>query len=103
MKKVLYDAVLKEKLSDLDSPVELCDEEGHVIARIVPVPDPAWYDLEPKMSAEEMGGAICQSRQALHDGRGPGLSGVPVIEVNTDSRIVRVEHVWRTPPPRRRD
>jgi hypothetical protein len=53
MKKVLYDAVLKEKLPDLVSPVELCDEEGHVIARIVPEPDPSWYDLEPKMTEEE--------------------------------------------------
>jgi hypothetical protein len=54
MKKVLYDAVLKEKLPDLESLVELCDEEGRVIARIVPAPDPSWYEDEPKMSAEEL-------------------------------------------------
>jgi hypothetical protein len=54
MKKVLYDAVLKEKLPNLDSLVELCDEEGRVIARIVPVPDPSWYDDEPKISKEEL-------------------------------------------------
>jgi hypothetical protein len=53
MKRVLYDAVLREKLPDLESLVELCDEEGRVIARIVPVPDPSWYDLEPKISEEE--------------------------------------------------
>jgi hypothetical protein len=45
---------LKEKLANLDEPIALCDEEGRVIARIVPVPDPAWYDLEPKMSEEEL-------------------------------------------------
>ena len=53
-KKVLYDAVLREKLPDLESLVELCDEEGHVIARIVPAPDPSWYEDEPKMNAEEL-------------------------------------------------
>jgi hypothetical protein len=53
MKKVLYDAVLKEKLPELDSPVELCDEEGRVIARIVPVLDPALYDLEPEIAEKE--------------------------------------------------
>jgi hypothetical protein len=53
MKRVLYDAVLKEKLPELDSLVELCDEEGRVIARVVPVPDPSWYDNEPKISKEE--------------------------------------------------
>jgi hypothetical protein len=53
MKKVLYDAALKERLPDLESLVELCDEEGHVIARIAPVSDPAWYDLEPKIREEE--------------------------------------------------
>ena len=53
MKKVLYDAVLKEKLSELDSPIELCDEEGRVIARIVPVLDPDRYDLEPGIREKE--------------------------------------------------
>jgi hypothetical protein len=53
MKKVLYDAVLREKLSDLESLVELCDEEGRVIACIVPVPDASWEGLEPKLSEEE--------------------------------------------------
>jgi hypothetical protein len=53
MKKVLYDAVLKEKLPDLESPVELCDEEGRVIARILPVLDPALYDLEPEIGEKE--------------------------------------------------
>ena len=41
MTRVIYDAVLREKLPDLDLPIELCDEEGHVLARIQPVPDPA--------------------------------------------------------------
>lgn len=51
MKRVLYDAVLREKLSDLDEVIELCDEEGYVLARIFPTPDPDW---EPKISEEEL-------------------------------------------------
>lgn len=53
MRKVLYDAVLKEKLSSLDAPIALCDEEGRVLARVlpVPVPDPGW---EPQISAAEL-------------------------------------------------
>ncbi len=51
MKKVLYDAVLREKLSDLDGPIALCDETGRVLARILPMPDPDW---EPQISEEEL-------------------------------------------------
>ena len=54
MKKVLYDAVLREKLTDLDSPMELCDEQGRVLARILPMPDPARDLLEPQISKEEL-------------------------------------------------
>ena len=54
MTRVLYDAVLKEKLPNLEGPIELCDEDGHILARIQPVPDPSLYDLEPKISKEEL-------------------------------------------------
>ena len=55
MTRILYDAVLKEKLPNLERTIELCDEEGHVLARIKPVLDPALYtDLEPQISAEEL-------------------------------------------------
>jgi hypothetical protein len=55
MTRILYDAVLKEKLPNLELPIELCDEEGHVLARIEPVLDPALDpDLEPKVSEEEL-------------------------------------------------
>jgi len=51
MKKVLFDAVLREKLADLDGPIEICDEEGRVLARVVPTPDPSW---EPPISKDEL-------------------------------------------------
>ena len=55
MTRILYDAVLKEKLPNLETTIELCDEEGHVLARIEPVLDPALYsDLEPQISEEEI-------------------------------------------------
>ena len=54
MKKVLFDAVLKEKLSDLDQPIALCDEQGRVIAGILPMPDPDRDLLEPQISKEEL-------------------------------------------------
>ncbi len=55
MTRVVYDAALKEKLPDLDEPIELCDEQGHILARIQRVLDPALYtDLRPKISKEEL-------------------------------------------------
>ncbi len=51
MTRILYDAVLKEKLPNLERTIELCDEEGHVLARIKPVLDPA---QEPQISEEEI-------------------------------------------------
>jgi hypothetical protein len=54
MTKVLYDAVLKEKIPNLEGPIELCDEDGHVLARIQPVPHTAPYSLEPQITKEEL-------------------------------------------------
>jgi hypothetical protein len=55
MTRILYDAALKEKLPNLDEPIELCDEEGHVLARIQRVLDPALHwDLKPQISKEEL-------------------------------------------------
>jgi hypothetical protein len=54
MTRVIYDAALKEKLPNLDEPIELCDEEGHILARIRPVVDPTSNDREPRISEEEL-------------------------------------------------
>jgi hypothetical protein len=54
MTKIICDAALREKLHDFAKPLELCDESGHVLARVVPVPDPAVYESsEPQISKEE--------------------------------------------------
>jgi hypothetical protein len=55
MTRILYDAALKEKLPNLDEPIELCDEKGHVLARIQRVLDPALHtDREPQITKEEL-------------------------------------------------
>jgi hypothetical protein len=54
MTRIIYDAALKEKLPNLDEPIELCDAEGHVLARIQRVLDPAPDDREPRINEEEL-------------------------------------------------
>ena len=51
MTRILYDAALKEKLPNLETPIELCDEEGRVLARIQPVLD---SEFEPRISMDEV-------------------------------------------------
>lgn len=55
MTQVILDAQLIKKLHDLKKPLEICDEAGHVLARVTPVYAPAEYGpLEPQVSAEEL-------------------------------------------------
>ncbi len=55
MTRIILDAALREKLNNLLQPMELCDEEGRVLARLTPVYDPAEYGpLEPQISEEEL-------------------------------------------------
>lgn len=55
MTRVVLDSALREKLCDLLHPLELCDERGRVLARLMPVCDPAEYGpLEPQVSEEEL-------------------------------------------------
>jgi hypothetical protein len=55
MTRIIYDHVLREKLPNLETPIELCDEEGHVLARIRPVYDPVLYpQFQPQISKEEL-------------------------------------------------
>ena len=55
MTRITLDADLRHRLHDLSEPVELCNEAGAVVARILPVPDPNLYEnLEPQVSEEEL-------------------------------------------------
>jgi hypothetical protein len=55
VERVIVDAELLEKLHQLTKPVELYDAQGHILARVYPVLDPAlWGPLEPQVSVEEL-------------------------------------------------
>ena len=54
MSRITIDAAMIERLQGLTQPLELCDEAGHTLARVVPVYDPALYNLEPRISKEEL-------------------------------------------------
>ena len=54
MTRIICDAALREKLHDLARPLELCDESGHILARVVPVRDTKLDILEPQISKEEL-------------------------------------------------
>lgn len=54
MNKVVVDAAMREKLKGLLVPLELYDEQGHILARVSPVLDPAlWVPDGPELTAEE--------------------------------------------------
>lgn len=55
MTRITIDAGLKKQLLNLTQPLELCDDKGAVIARVIPMCDyPVDEDLNPKISREEM-------------------------------------------------
>jgi hypothetical protein len=58
MKKITIDDELRKKLMYLTTPLELCDKEGHVLARLTPSTpwnDPEnWEALTPDISEEEL-------------------------------------------------
>ena len=55
MNQIVLDATLRSKLQGLSQPLELCDESGLVLARVIPVPDPSQYEpIEPELSSDEL-------------------------------------------------
>ena len=55
MTQVILDAAFRSKLYELRQPLELCDEAGRVLARLIPVLDPTQYEpVEPQITAEEL-------------------------------------------------
>ena len=54
MTRIILDEALKAKLHNLAEPLELCYPNGRVLARVVPQYDPADYDLDPRISQEEI-------------------------------------------------
>ena len=55
MTRITLDAAMLAKLHNLTEPLEVCDESGAVLARLLPVFDPSQYEpLEPQVSQEEL-------------------------------------------------
>jgi hypothetical protein len=55
MTRIVLDASLRQKLQDLREPLELCNESGQVLARLIPILDRSRYGpLEPQVSEEEL-------------------------------------------------
>lgn len=56
MPQIIVDAAIKRKLLDLKQPLELCDDQGNVLARLSPVMDSSgWVRVEPApLTAEEL-------------------------------------------------
>jgi hypothetical protein len=55
MTQVFVDAALRSKLLNLSKPLELCDEQGKVVALVYPAVDSSLYHpLEPQVSEEEL-------------------------------------------------
>ena len=58
MTRVTVDADLRKKLLNFTKPLELCDESGVVLAKLVPCTseiDPNdWIDLTPEVTDEEI-------------------------------------------------
>jgi hypothetical protein len=55
MTRVIADKRLRSMLHDLSQPVEICDESGRVLARVLPTIDRSQYEeLEPQISCEEL-------------------------------------------------
>ena len=55
MTRVTIDSATTEKLAGVRDVVELCDESGRVLARVIPLPDLYDYEpWEPPIDEEEM-------------------------------------------------
>jgi hypothetical protein len=58
MTRVTVDSDLRKKLMNCTTPLELCDEQGYVLAKLVPSTpwtDPEnWIELTPDVSDEEL-------------------------------------------------
>ena len=55
MNKIVVDDTLRTKLRNFSEPLELCDETGRSLARVVPLEDLSQYEpWDPSISEEEL-------------------------------------------------
>jgi hypothetical protein len=64
MTRIVVDEALKDRLLGLHQPLELCDESGQVLARVLPAVDLSAYEpWEPQISAEEIRRRLAPGRK----------------------------------------
>jgi len=86
MTRVIVDAALRTKLHDFHEPLELCDEAGRVLARVVPVANVLEYEpLEREVSDED----YCGNRREL------GLEAKPIDYGTSEFTRSLTEHFHR--------
>lgn len=55
MTRIVLDTILWDKLLGLNSPLELCDDKGNVVAHVMPVQQGSEFvPSEPQISREEL-------------------------------------------------
>jgi hypothetical protein len=54
MTRLVVDEALRTRFHNFAEPLELCDEAGRVLARVIPQFEPAEHNLEPQISQEEI-------------------------------------------------
>lgn len=55
MTRIVIDEVIRQKLRDFKEVIELCDDRGRVVARVMPTQDITTYrGLQPPLSDEEL-------------------------------------------------
>ena len=58
MTRVTVDADLRKILLDFSKPLELCDESGSILGKLIPakpdIADDDWIDLTPDLTDEEL-------------------------------------------------
>ena len=54
MTRIVMDDVLRQKLNGLNEILELCDDSGQILARVVPTSRVRLEDLIPPISEEEL-------------------------------------------------
>ncbi len=64
MTRITIDESLRKKLHDLCEPLELCDADGRLLARVTPIGDLSEYEpWEPEMmTAEEIQRRLAEKR-----------------------------------------
>lgn len=54
MTQIRVDEFLRSKLHNFTTRLEICDDNGKILARVEPVSDPAWIAWEPPYDEEEL-------------------------------------------------